>query len=373
MRQSIRLVRVKGIPIGVHWSALAMLVLIVTVLALRVLPTAAGDPSTAAVWAVAIPTGAVFLGSLLAHEAAHAVVARRHGIRVKSVTLWLLGGVAELQDEPADWRTDLRVAIAGPATSLVIGATATVAAFTAQAGGAPGLLTLTLMWTGVVNLVLGVFNLLPGAPLDGGRVLRALVWRRTGDRVRAAGSAAEAGRRLGWAFLILGVLLVFFGVVMDGLWFVLVGWFVVVAARAEAQQGALTTSLAGLTVAQIMTPHPDTIASWSSVAAADRVALTSRQTVFPVLDIDAVPVGAVTLGLLGAVPEPLRRSTRAAALVLPVPAALAPEEPAGHALAALQGGPVTVFVAQEGRLVGMVTGDDINRVLQQAPLRERKL
>ncbi|MDI2129511.1 site-2 protease family protein [Yinghuangia seranimata] len=373
MRQSIRLGRVKGVPVGAHWSALAVLVLIVTVLATRILPAADSHPSTALAWAVAIPTGAVFLASLLAHEAAHAVVARRHGMRVKSVTLWLLGGIAELEDEPPDWRTDLRVAFAGPATSLAIGATATAGAYAAHAVGAPDLVALALMWTGVMNLILGVFNLLPGAPLDGGRVLRALVWRHTGDRERALQSAARAGRRLGGAFLALGVLLILTGATGDGLWFVLLGWFVMTAARGEAVQSTLAHSLDGLTVADVMTPHPDTIASWTSVAdAADRVALQSRQTVFPLLDLDAFPGGAVTLDALGAVPAPLRAATRVSVLALPTPAPLTPDDPADSALAALRTAPAAVLVTQDGRLVGMVTHDDVNRVLHQAPLRGRK-
>lgn len=373
MRQSIRLGRVRGVPVGAHWSALAVFVLIVTLLATRILPAAGSHPSTALAWAVAVPTGAVFLASLLAHEAAHAAVARRHGMRVKSVTLWLLGGVAELDDEPPDWRTDLRVAIAGPATSLLIGVTAIAGAYAAHVVGAADLAALALMWIGVTNLILGVFNLLPGAPLDGGRVLRALVWRRTGDRVRASRTATRAGRRLGGAFLILGVLMFLVGMTGDGLWFVLLGWFVMVAARAESAQTTLTRSLSGVTVADLMTPHPDTVASWACVAdVADRVALTSRQTVFPLLDLDACPIGVVTLDALGAVPPPMRSTTRVAALAVPVPAVLAPGDPADGAIKALLAGSGAVLVVQDRRLVGMVTHDDLNRALRQAPLRERK-
>lgn len=146
-----------------------------------------------------------------------------------------------------------------------------------------------------------------------------------------------------------------------------------VGARAESAQATLERSLAGLTVGAVMTPHPDAIASWACVAdAADRVALTSRQTAFPVLDLDSSPVGVVTLDALGALPVAMRGTTRASALALPVPEILAPDDPAESAIKAIRGAPAAALVVHDGRLVGMVTGDDIKRALHQAPLRERK-
>jgi Zn-dependent protease len=372
MRQSVRLGSIRGVPVGAHWSTVAIFGLIVALLATRILPAAGGNPSPVVAWAVAIPTGALFLASLLAHEAAHAVVARRHGMRVKSVTLWLLGGIAELEEEPPDWRTDLRVALAGPATSFAAGAAGVGLAYAAAAADLPDVLALALLWTGGTNLLLAVFNLLPGAPLDGGRVLRAVMWRHTGERDRAARAAARAGRILGAVFIGGGAFLVLTGVTADGLWFMLLGWFVVGAAAGEEARSTLGRGLEGLLVRDVMTSAPDTVGSWTTVAdCAERLVTGSRQSVFPVVGFDGQPVGVVTLRMLAAVPARLRADTRVEAVARPVRRLLAPDEPADQVLTALTSGSHAALVLDDGRLVGMVTHDDIARLQHHAALRGR--
>ena len=197
MKQTVRLGRVAGIAVGAHWSVAVILVIIAELLAVAVLPGAFPRQSAGLYWAVAGIAAVVFLASLLAHELAHALVARRHGVGVRSITLWMLGGVAELDGDPPSAGADLRIALAGPAASLVAAALLFGAGAGIGAAGGPGVVVAAAMWLAVMNGILAVFNLLPGAPLDGGRVLRAVLWRHYGDRGRAERGTARHHRWIG--------------------------------------------------------------------------------------------------------------------------------------------------------------------------------
>ena len=284
MKQTMPLGRVAGIRIGAHWSVLAMVLLIGWLLGAQVLPTMTPHQPAAAYWAVAIPGAVAFIAALLAHELAHSLVARRCGVPVTSITLWALGGVSELGGEPPTARADLLIAAAGPVTSLAVGVVFGGVAVAVRAGGGPVIAVAGFGWLAVMNVFLAVFNLLPGAPLDGGRILRAALWTRHGDRARAARSAAAAGRVLGAVIIAAG-----FGEVLiwgdaGGLWLALIGMFIMSAATAEAAAGTAAAALAGLRVADVMTQDPDIGATWMSVADfIDWVALKSAQTAFPVI------------------------------------------------------------------------------------------
>lgn len=230
----MRLGVVRGIEVRIHWSLLGIAALLTAALGADLLPAA--DPGAPGVvrWLVAGVVAVAFLGSVLAHELAHATVARRRGIPVPSITLWLLGGVALLGAEPSRPGDELRVAVAGPATSAAVAVATGAVAWALGATGAPDVVVAGVGWLAVTNGVLAVFNLLPGAPLDGGRILRALAWRRLGDRDRATLVASAAGRFLGTLLMVAGLANVLFGVGFGSLWTALVGWFIVGAAEAEA-------------------------------------------------------------------------------------------------------------------------------------------
>ena len=197
MKQTMPLGRVAGIRIGAHWSVLVMVVLIAWLLGAQVLPGLVPHEPAVAYWAVAVPGAVTFIAALLAHELAHSLVARRYGVPVTSITLWALGGVSELGGEPPHARADLLIAAAGQATSLAAGLVFGGIAAVVRAGDGPVIAVAALGWLAVMNVFLAVFNLLPGAPLDGGRILRAALWMRHGDRARATQTAATAGRVLG--------------------------------------------------------------------------------------------------------------------------------------------------------------------------------
>jgi Zn-dependent protease len=201
--------------------------------------------------------GAVLLlASLLAHELTHAVVARRAGITVSGVTLWMLGGIASLGSDAKTPKTEFRVAVSGPGTSLMLAALFAGAAAGLHAFGAAPIVVGVASWLSGINLLLGLFNLLPGAPLDGGRILRAYLWRRHGDPVRAAVGAARGGRIIGFIVIGLGLLQFVAGSLVGGVWMAFIGWFPLTVARTEENQVLTRQSLAGVRVADAMTAHP---------------------------------------------------------------------------------------------------------------------
>jgi Zn-dependent protease len=374
MKQSLRLGRIAGIPVGVNWSVLVILVLITDIVAVSILPRAdAGQPASL-YWAIAIPTALLFLASLLAHEAAHAIVARRKGIGVRSITLWMLGGVAQLDGEPPSARADLAIAAAGPATSLVAGAVLLGAAEGASTLGGPAAIVAALAWTGATNAFLAVFNLLPGAPLDGGRILRALVWMRSGDRARGERAATGAGQVVGAALTGAGVAQLLILDQTGGLWLMLVGWFLMWAASAERKTRALQAAAAGVLVGDLMVRDPDCAAAWRPIGEfIATVAMRSRQSVFPVTGLDGEPTGVVTLGRLCRVP-PERAGDRVDSVAFPLPPdyRAAPDDPVSSLVGrpAIAGALLAVVTAN-GRVVGMVTADDLGRLVQQSMLRAK--
>lgn len=372
MKQNLRLGRVAGISVGVQWSALVIVALIALTLATGILPAGLPHRPPALYWAVALPGAAVFLACLLAHELAHSLVAQHYGIKVRSITLWMLGGISEMENEAPDARTDLAVAAAGPLTSLALGGLFGIATMLASAVNANELIISLLLWLAVINVILGVFNLLPGAPLDGGRVLRAILWRRYHSRSRADLAAANAGRALGLTLLFVGFAEIVFLGTTTGLWMMLIGWFLMSAARAEATSRLIRDALQDLPVRDIMTPEPDTGAAWQEIATfLDQVVLLSRQNVFPVVDFDGTPVGVVTTDLLGRIPAHERTVRRLRDIAVPLPERnlCTPEDPAAQVMMRTPvAGRLIAVVMDGGRLVGMVTTDDLQRTMQRGLL-----
>ncbi|MEV3924187.1 site-2 protease family protein [Actinomadura coerulea] len=372
MKQTFRFGTFRGIPIGMHWSVLVIMLVIAEILARSVLPTADPGASPGARWTAAVLAAVLFMGSLAAHEFAHALVARRHGVRVGSITLWALGGLAELDGEPDTARADLHIAGVGPLTSALAGGVFAGAWAAGHALGAPVIVTASLSWLAATNVLIAVFNLLPGAPLDGGRILRALLWGRGGDRASATRSAQRAGMVLGQVMIGAGLLMLLLWSWFNGLWLAVVGWFIAGSARAEARFTDLREAAKDLRVADVMTRDPDHGWAWQPAAAfVQDVAVRSRQTVFPVVSVAGDPVGAVTLDRLARVPE---RETGATLGDLSVPLGsdriVDPEQPVDVLLqmAPVAGGLVAA-VAADHHLLGIVTTDDLQRMMRQTRLR----
>ena len=241
MRESVYLGRVAGIRIGLSWSLLPAFALIAWSLANGQLPYEVPGYNHSAYWVVGVLTAVAFFAALVAHELAHSIVARRRGMRVQGIVLWLFGGVAQMEGEMSDPRTELMVAVVGPLVSLLIAGVGALGAWGLDAAGASPIVVAALAWLAAVNGLLGVFNLLPAFPLDGGRLLRAGLWWRWKDQNRATRAAANSGRIVGGGLIALGVLEWFRLGGFGGLWLAAIGWFVVTAAGQALRDPSLAT------------------------------------------------------------------------------------------------------------------------------------
>lgn len=376
MRTSgLRLGRILGIEVAADLGVLLFGGLLTYLLATSILPSSEPGLVGAAYWSVAAIGTLMFLGSLLAHELGHAVVARRNEVEVAGITLWMFGGVAELRSEARTAGAELRIALAGPAMSFLVAAVSIGAALGLDRVGAPGLYTGALWWLGLVNVVLGVFNLLPGAPLDGGRVLAAVLWMIRGDRLRAKTWAARTGRIVGMLVIAGGFAEVFVLGSGTGLFTVVVGWFLMSAARMEELRYGGEQALGTMAVSEAMVRDPRSVRTWATVA--DVVAgplHDSDQSVLPVLDFNEGVAGVVTMAQVQRLPAERWAATTVAEVMLPaahVPTATPTERVTAvlDRLRAQSGG--LALVLDGGRLVGLLTPDGISRAIRFGRLAQR--
>ena len=367
VRDAIPLGRIAGFDVKVHWSVIVILWLFTWSLATS-LPGVVAGYSRPVYWLAGACGAVVLLASLLAHELAHAVVARRMGVSVAGVKLWLFGGVTTLQGEAKTPKADFRIAFAGPATSLVLSAAFTGLAMLLATVGAGPIAVHVASWLAAINLLLGLFNLLPGAPLDGGRLVRAYLWRRHGDSVRAAVGAARVGRAVAIVLIVLGLAEFLAGGLVGGVWLAFIGWFIFTAAREEEMQVTARRALSGLRVTDAMTVDPHTAPGWLTVEEfIERYLLGDRHSAYPVADRDGSIVGLVTLRQLRDVAPSRRATTSVREIALPldsVPTATPPEPLSAliERLAAARSGS-RALVVDEGRVVGIVTPTDLARLI----------
>ncbi|MEY9928055.1 Zn-dependent protease/CBS domain-containing protein [Catenulispora sp. GP43] len=374
MGDTVKLGRILGVEVGVNWSVLVVFVLIAWGLAGTVLPQEEPGHSHAVYWTAALITATLFFLCLLAHELSHAVVARRNGLTVSGITLWLLGGMTRLDGDMPSASAELRVAGIGPLVSLLLGALFTGFALTLRTAGAPGPIVASAAWLGAINILLAVFNALPAAPLDGGRLLRAFVWWRTGDRNRSALAAAAAGRFLGWLFIGGGTVLLFLTGSIEGFWFALTGWFLLVSATAESRQTRIHTLLSGIRARQIMTPDPEPVAASLTVERFLEDPSHHRHSAFPLTVGDPTPIGLITLDRIRRIPPAAREDIRLREIMYPLDQLVvaAPDDPAEALIPRLTTAPAHhALILDDGRLVGMVTPSDISRAMQWASVRSR--
>ncbi len=252
MFRSFQIARIRGISIEIHPSWLLILALVSYTLAEGWFPSQYEHWSTAAYWAVGIIAAILLFVTVLVHELAHAAVAIHRGLPVPKITLFIFGGVSHRARQPRSPGEEFQVAAAGPATSVLIAIVTGVAA--ALLANANEKLDGILWYLASVNLLLGIFNIVPGFPLDGGRVLRSIAWKRTSSFRRATRVAGGVGEMVGYGLMLLGVVLLFSGFIFDGVWFLFIGWFLLGAARAETQNMQLESILARVTARDVMDP-----------------------------------------------------------------------------------------------------------------------
>jgi Zn-dependent protease/CBS domain-containing protein len=368
MGQSFSLGRISGIRIGVNWSVLVIVALLAYGLAVGQFPAAAPRRPVAEYVAAAVVTAVAYMGSLLAHELAHSLVARRNGLQVEGITLWLLGGVSRLQGEVADPGAEVRIAGVGPLVSLLLGGAFLLLAWLVHAAGVRGVLVAALAWLGGINVLLAVFNVIPAAPLDGGRLLRAVLWRITGDRLKATEWSARSGQVFGWALVVIGVYLVLVRRNYSWLWFILLGWFLISAATAESRQAELQSRLRTVPVWQIMTPDPVTVPASATVAQFLTDYLPRhRHSAFPVVN-GGQTTGLVTVHRASQVPASEQGNTTLGDVACPLAdvARATPDEPAADVLPRLnECSDRRALVFTGDHLAGIISPTDISRALER--------
>jgi Zn-dependent protease len=368
MDSSVRLGRLAGIEVGLHWSLAIVFVLIVWTLAGQVFPVVVPDQPQSDYWLVSVVAAMLFYVSLLSHEMGHALIARRLGVKVEGITLWIFGGVARLSSDAATPGTEARIAIAGPVVSFVLAIFFGAVTFGLDAGAGPPLVEGACAWLAFSNATLLLFNLIPAFPLDGGRILRAWLWRRSQDRYRATSTAARLGRACAFVMIGLGLLALFVQGALSGLWLIFLGWFLMSASRTEESHVLVFKALEGLRVGDVMSRDPTVAPGWITVEEFMRSYLLPGQhsIAYPLKTFDGALDGLVTLTSLAHVPQDARHFTR----VRDVGSGMdqvAQASPAERVTAVLdrfgRSDEGQVLVIDGGKLVGLLSPTDITRAM----------
>jgi Zn-dependent protease/predicted transcriptional regulator len=367
MMKGVKLFRVLGIQISLNYTWFIVFGLIVWSLASGYFPYHYPGLSRSAHWMMGF-LGAVFLFlSVLAHEVTHSYIAKKEGMDVSEITLFIFGGVSQLTKEPEDPQKELKVAIGGPASSLVLALVFWI--LSKATSPFPDLLLYTglLNYLAFINLALAVFNLIPGFPLDGGRVLRAIYWRKTNNLRKATQIASEAGKWVGVGIILLGLFWILAGNLIGGFWFVIIGIFLRSAAEGGYQQAVMKGALEGVKLKELMSRG---VISVQPSLPIDRLVedfyLTYKHNTYPVIDSDRI-IGIITLKQVKEVPRSqwVEKTVRDVMMPLREDITLDPD---GEAVDALQkmirSGEGRLPVVKEGKAVGMISRRDILNLLE---------
>jgi len=359
---NVTLGRFGGVEVRLNWSWLVILALLVWTLSVGVFPAQDPGLSHGTYLVMGVAAAVLFLVSVLLHELGHAWTARREGVEIDGITLWLFGGVTQFKSRFVSAGSEFRIAIAGPLVSIAIGV---ISVLVAQAG-LPSAVDGVAAWLGYINLSLAVFNLIPALPLDGGRVFRAALWRVKGDLGWATRVASDVGQGFGYLFIALGVAMLVFQGSFSGAWLVFIGWFVLQAARAEARYIATEEALDGLRVRDLMVRRAVSVDADSTIGRfMDEVAWSRRFTTYPVLEAGR-PVGLLAFASVARVPraEWDMRRVRDAMIPLDEVPRLAEDTKAVDALATLSASDAhRGLVLENGSLAGLLSITDLARAL----------
>jgi Zn-dependent protease/predicted transcriptional regulator len=368
MQSSIKLGRIFGIEIGLHYSWF-LIALLITLSLVGQFHAEHGEWGESVIWSAAVVTGLLFFAALILHELSHALTARARGLPVGAITLFALGGVSRIQREPEKPSTEFLIGIVGPVTSALVGAVCLLLA--GAAGWTPGTspatpLQAVLYWLGNINFLLAVFNLIPGYPLDGGRVLRSLAWWVTGDAARATRFAARGGQAVAYLFIVAGLLLFFTGAGLNGLWIAFIGWFLLNAAGASYGQVEMLGRLRGVRVADVMERDCARIGSQARLQELVDELLRSGRRCFVVVDGGTV-VGLITPHEVKEVPRERWGEVAVAEAMRPLERlrTVSPESAVADSLEIMAREDVHQLpVVADGRLQGVVSRGDVIRVLK---------
>jgi Zn-dependent protease/CBS domain-containing protein len=365
--KGVRLFRILGIQISLNYTWFIVFGLIAWSLASGYFPSRYPDLSRSAHWLMGF-LGAFFLFlSVLVHELTHSYIAKREGMEVKEITLFIFGGVSQLTKEPEDSKKELKMAIAGPLSSLVLALIFWIL-FNATLRSPHLILITGLLWyLALINLSLGIFNLIPGFPLDGGRVLRAFYWRKTGSLKRATRIASESGKWIGVGIILLGLFSILMGNLISGFWFVIIGIFLRSTAEMGFQQVVMKGALEGVKVRELMSRGVISVGPSLSISElVEGFYLTHKHITYPVMEGEKI-VGIITLKQVKEVSREQWKEKTVREVMMPIREEMM-LDPDGEAVDALQKmirtGEGRLPVVKDGKAVGMITRKDILNLLQ---------
>tara|TARA_R110002095_G_scaffold95688_2_gene83613 strand:- start:278 stop:1402 length:1125 start_codon:yes stop_codon:yes gene_type:complete len=360
---SITLIEVFGIKIRVNISWAFIAILLAWGLAEGYFPTINEKLPEATYWWMSIVAVLGLFASILLHELAHSLVARAYGMEITGITLWLLGGIAELKGEPPSPKVELLMAIAGPAMSVFLGTF-----FWLSAGVLQDFVSVAtvLSYLGMLNLILAAFNMVPAFPLDGGRVARAIIWMHTGDYLAATKTAARMGSLFGLGLIAFGFLGLVTGAGLASLWWVVLGMFVRFAADSSNLQAQTKNVLAQKTVREFMTPKPITVSAETSVAdLVENYIYHYDFEFFPVMDGGRV-AGSVSLQEVRTLPLDRHKQVRVREIMKPISAntLVSPRDLAANVMTRMQEtGASLLMVMDRDDLVGVIATKDLLRII----------
>jgi Zn-dependent protease/predicted transcriptional regulator len=364
-KNSIRLGRIFGIPIGVDYSWFLVLILFTWTFAVGYYPTEFKNWSTVEYWVVGGITSLLLFVSVLLHELGHSLIALRYKIPVRSITLFLFGGISQIGAEPVSAVSEFWIAITGPLISFLIAGICWLLTFI-TAGFAP--LFAIIKYLAYINLILGVFNLIPGYPLDGGGVLMSIVWGVTHDRHRAMVAATTIGSFIAFLFIIYGVFEVFTGNLIDGIWIAFIGWFLYSASRGQVMQERVKESLSGHKVSEIMSQSYTIVQTDTTLQSmVDEHILGGSRRSFIVERGEEV-VGLLTVHQLRDIPKEQWINTRVEEVMIPKSKwkQIKPETELWDAMEAMERDGVNQLpVMTDGEIAGMLTREDIITYLRE--------
>ena len=368
MPGSLRIGKIAGIDIYINVSWIIILVLLTVSLATGWFPQLYPGWSTATYWIVGFISSILLFVSVLLHELAHSLVARRRGLPVKNITLFIFGGVSNIEREPTSPGVEFQMAFVGPLASIVIGVVCFLLQLPLRGTRLPlEALEGILFYLAVTNVLLGVFNLIPGFPLDGGRVLHSIIWKITGSMRQATRVATITGQVIAYLFILLGVWLFFTGSVLNGIWLGFIGWFLLSAAQSANSQVMLESVLRGVTVGEVLNPKPMTVpASISLQKLVDEYFLPSGLRSALVMQADQL-AGLITLSDIRPVPREQWGQVPVGHAMFPLERlhVVQPQQSLNDVLLFMAGRDVNQLpVVQNGALLGIVSRDAIVRSLE---------
>ena len=365
MPGSLRIGKIFGIDIYIHISWVIILVLLTWSLAVGWFPVLYHGFSAVTYWVLGFIAAVLLFVSVLLHELAHSFVARARGLPVKNITLYIFGGVSNIEKEPGSPGIEFQIAVVGPLTSLLIGVLAFVLFF--LLGQYSPALGAILWYLGLANILLGIFNLIPGFPLDGGRVLRSIVWKIDGNLRRATRIVTVVGQIIAYLFILVGIWLFFVGYFIDGLWLGFIGWFLLSSAQSANSEVMLQSVFRGVIVSEVMNTAPTTVpANISLQKLVDEYFLPLGLRSAFVIQGDRL-AGLITLSDIRHVPREEWGQTPVGLAMIPRDRLhiVSPQQSLNDVLPLMAGRDVNQLpVVQDERLVGVLSRDAIVRYLE---------